>query len=112
MNNLKKLRKGNWFERNPKKTIFFCALIILLLIFFCTELVLRLIGEKPGIIIPGKRLIKSAEELEIINPFFTDEKGVFKANRDYNWENGKYGIGLKINSDGFRSIELKKSIYL
>jgi len=100
-------------EKSKKNYIFLCSYYFAAyFFFFCTELVLRLIGEKPGIIIPGKRLIKSAEELEIINPFFTDEKGVFKANRDYNWENGKYGIGLKINSDGFRSIELKKSIYL
>lgn len=110
MNNSQKGRKYNWFERNPKKTIFLFVLIIFVILICCTELILRLTGEKAGLNLPSKKLIKSVEELEVIEPFFTDEEGVFKANKDYNWDDGRYGIGVTINSDCFRSIEFKKYV--
>lgn len=108
MDNSQKKDKYSWFERNPRKTIFSFIIIVFVILFCCAELLLRLAGEKPGVNLPSKRLIKSIEELEVINPFFTDEKGIFKANKNYYWEDGKYGIGVKINSDGFRSKEFKK----
>ena len=66
---------------------------------------MRLAGEKSGINRPGKRLIRKAEELEIIYPFYTDSEGIFKAKKNYNWENGRFGKNVAINSNGFRGIE-------
>jgi len=109
MSTLKK--ESRWFERNPKKTIFFTLLILTTIVFILAEITLRLIGENPGLYRPGPPgpQIQSVGELKLIDSFYTDGEGVFKANKNYDWSNGKYGDGVYyINSDGFRSIEFKK----
>jgi hypothetical protein len=103
-------KEGRWFERNPKKTIFFTLLVLTTIVLISAEIILRLIGEKPGLYRPGPtgQPIQSVGELKLIDSFYTDDEGVFKANKNYDWSNGKYGDGVYINADGFRSIEFKK----
>lgn len=45
--------------------------------------------------------IKSPNDIIYYEEYVTDKDGVFKANKDYNWEQQN----IKINSDGFRSRE-------
>ena len=103
--------KDSCFERNPKKTIACIVLVSLVVSLVGIELFLRMLGETAGFDeMPTKKYIGSFKDLRLNNSFFTDSDGVFKANRRYNWENGKYGVGVKINSDGFRSIEFKHTV--
>jgi hypothetical protein len=112
MTTLGRYEDSHWFERNPKKTVVLFLIFIIIVLLTAIELALRLSGEKAGISRPSKKLIRTIEDLEVIHPspFYTDEEGVFKANKAYNWDSGKYGKGVILNNDGFRSIEFKTYI--
>lgn len=104
------IKEGRWFKRNPIKTIFFTLLILMTIVLILAEIILRLNGEKPGLdrLGPAEQQIQTVGELKLIDSFYTDDEGVFKANKNYDWSNGIYGDGVYINSDGFRSIDFKK----
>lgn len=110
MNDSGRQQRDSWFNRNPKKTIFLFIFLIFGVLFFISELFLRLRGERAGLELPSANYVGRYEDLKVDNPFFTDEEGVFKANKNYKWEDGKYGKGVKINFDGFRSIEFIRDV--
>lgn len=62
-----------------------------------SELGLRLAGFPVGYLESATMV----EQLEVYPSFVTDDEGVFKANPNYDWPSE-----YRINSDGFRSIEL------
>lgn len=92
-------------------TIVLFLLVTFTVLIFSAEIFLRLIGEKTGFDLPAKEYVDNFEKLKVYSPtpFFTDSEGVFKANPDYPWEDGKYGDGIIINSDGFRSSEFSNT---
>jgi hypothetical protein len=108
---MENLKENSCFERNPKTTITCIVLFLLLISLVGMELFLRILGETAGFDeMLTKKYIGSFKDLRLNNSFLTDSDGVFKANKNYNWANGKYGVGVKINSDGFRSIEFKTTV--
>jgi len=69
------------------------------------EYVLRSKGHAPGFV-PAyiNKELRPVEELVVSNKYVTDADGVFKANPD-----GDFHKGIKINSEGFRSIEFENT---
>lgn len=99
--------KGSWFERNPKKSLFFLVLCFVALAFAVSEAFLRMTKTKDydnpyDFIDVAREVLEKGLKIEKIKTWYTDHEGVYKASRDYNWEEGVY-----INQDGFRSVEFK-----
>jgi len=107
MKNPKELDKNNRFNKNPLKTIILFLLIVFTILLVMAEISLRMIGEKAGLNLPTRNYIDKFEKLEVYTPFFTDSEGIFKANPNYNWEDGKYGDSIIINSDGFKGSDFR-----
>lgn len=106
-----KFNETNRFNTNPTLTIVLFLLVAFTVLIFSVEIFLRLIGEKTGLDLPAKKYVDNFEKLELYTPtpFSTDSEGVFKADPDYSWKDGRYGDGVSINSDGFRSSEFNNS---
>ncbi len=78
------------------------ALLAVSLAIIVSEITLRVLGKTPGYI-AAYGLIP-VDQIKVLEPpqFVTDEEGVFKANLNYKWAED-----IHINSNGFRSRELK-----
>ncbi|MDD3875329.1 MAG: SGNH/GDSL hydrolase family protein [Bacteroidales bacterium] len=80
----------------------FIALVSLLICTAIAEVTLRISGYTPGLISPEWLNFKEVDSLETYLSFYTDERGIFRANKDY------YKNEFYINNDGFRSPEFEK----
>ena len=102
MSDVRHYKQRNWFNKHRNVSNLILVLISTSLAFFLCEFALRLSGKKPGYL-PRYRNFKPVNQLEVYQNFITDDEGVFKANSNYEWPEH-----IKINSDGFRSIEFKR----
>ncbi len=82
-------------ERKKRLLFQFSFLLVACLLL---ELVLRLMGYKPGDLRPNWLHFQPVDSLYVINDFYTNEKGLLVADSLY-WD----PTGLCINPDGFRS---------
>jgi hypothetical protein len=98
-----------WFVKHPRTTVGLFVVILALLLLGMAEVLLRLLGAAGGSAMPTAKPIRSVDELKLITPkpFHTDSEGVFKANPEYDWSTGKYGVGVHVNSEGFRGSEFR-----
>ena len=108
----------NIYEKYAKVTILLFTLIVIFILLASIEILLRFtktsLQETYDLYRIGRTILKKGKKIEIVNDFYTDKEGVFKANKEFNWK--KIDDHIEINSDGFRSIEftnhktLKKKI--
>jgi hypothetical protein len=99
--------RASWFERNPKKALFFLFVFFMTLIFSVSEVFLRISKTKDydnpyEFIEVAREVLEKGLPITKIKTWYTDHEGVYKANREFDWGNGE-----EINRDGFRSIEFK-----
>jgi hypothetical protein len=97
----------SWFERHAKKTLLVLVLFFLSMSFCISEAWLRLHKTKDydndyEFVQVAREVVGQRLKIEEIKTWYTDHEGVYKASGDYAWEDG-----VKINSEGFRSIEFK-----
>lgn len=99
--------KKNVFETNPRITILFINISLIIIIFIIFELIIRIIKppsflhSQYDFIKFAENTLKNGQEISVSHAFLTDSEGVYKANKDYT----SFTKDIKINSDGFRGIE-------